>query len=674
MRRKKNTGKGKRKKPAVRLRNGRRYTRPQSFQIKKKAVKLFLEEGLPADLVAEEVGVCHGTVFAWAKVYREQGEEGLKPKGYSRRTKNISPVVKEKISAVKKDNPTYGAKRISQVVKRLFCIKASPDVVSKTLKQENLQQKPKKKRRKPKPKVRSFERAKPNQMWQSDITTFLVLGRTAYLIAFMDDHSRYIVSWGLFRSQRAEQVIEVYRDGVGQYGVPKEVLTDNGRQYASWRGKSKFTKELTRDDVHHIRSTPHHPKTLGKIERFWKSIKDELISNAVFERFEEARERIGLWVKYYNHQRPHQGIDGACPADRFFQIQKQLREVIEKGVEENAEQIALHGRAKSPFYMVGRVGEKSVVITKDGDEMKVDEVIDEPKTEETGKERGNSEDEDSGQDGTAGVQCPGEGGSGPFGVVGEAEAEGSMQGDADQLDNVEPVAGRGAFGDAGGSGAEGAQGGGTGACPGTETGEAFAEETAAETGGVIEGGAASDKDPGGEAEGDVAAGNLDIPLNGYALLSEGEVPIVRGVLTEHTRRMGHEWQGRPAAEGTAGAQAGGPDSPGAEQTDNRIASGEVSWGESQDVLPMGEEVPVRGDGGGTGEERRSPGQGGGRGEGGTSTPVVGTGEASEGVETCGADPGSPSAAGTGASWTSSEETERQACPIEAGAVGSEQKV
>jgi len=53
---------------------------------------------------------------------------------------------------------------------------------------------------------------------------------------------------------------------------------------------------------------------------------------ARFETFEEARERIGHWVKHYNHRRPHQGLDGMCPADRFFSIQKELRATIERGV------------------------------------------------------------------------------------------------------------------------------------------------------------------------------------------------------------------------------------------------------------------------------------------------------------------------------------------------------
>jgi len=67
-------------------------------------------------------------------------------------------------------------------------------------------------------------------------------GGYAYLIGFIDDHSRYITALEGFRSQTADNLMEVFRRGVGAYGAPKEMLTDNGRQYASWHGKPSFSR------------------------------------------------------------------------------------------------------------------------------------------------------------------------------------------------------------------------------------------------------------------------------------------------------------------------------------------------------------------------------------------------------------------------------------------------
>jgi transposase InsO family protein len=73
--------------------------------------------------------------------------------------------------------------------------------------------------------------------------------------------------------------LEVYRTAIAEYGVPKEVLSDQGRQYCSWRGTTRFEAELRKDRVHHIKSRPHHPMTLGKIERFWKTIWEEFLAS-----------------------------------------------------------------------------------------------------------------------------------------------------------------------------------------------------------------------------------------------------------------------------------------------------------------------------------------------------------------------------------------------------------
>jgi transposase InsO family protein len=133
----------------------------------------------------------------------------------------------------------------------------------------------------------------------------------AYPISFLDNHLRYITSLGLYRSQTAEHVLEIYRRGVTEYGVPREMLTDNGRQYTNWRGKTRFEREMKKDRGKHIRSRPHHPMTLGKIERFWKSIQNEFLFRAQFDSFEQAAERTAYRIKYYNYKHRYR-VCGAC--------------------------------------------------------------------------------------------------------------------------------------------------------------------------------------------------------------------------------------------------------------------------------------------------------------------------------------------------------------------------
>jgi len=341
------------------------------FDFRLKIVKLHLEDGHSANHIAEQFGISDFSVHRWSRLYREHGEQGLRNRQRKSSPTKVPAAVTQHIVDLKKENPGFGVKRISDVLKRFFLLKASPSTVRRTLRDQGLTTPAKKKPKKNPAKPRFFERATPNQMWQSDILTFRLAGKNAYLIGYIDDYSRYITGLGFYRSQTAENVIETYRRAVGEYGVPKEMLTDNGRQYTNWRGTTRFEKELAKDRVKHIRSRPHHPMTLGKIERFWKSILTEFLQRAQFTSYEDAAGRIAFWIKYYNYKRPHQGIGGLCPADRFFEIDTALKKTLEKGVEENALELALRGKPRDPFYMVGRMGDQSVVIRAEKGKVKM---------------------------------------------------------------------------------------------------------------------------------------------------------------------------------------------------------------------------------------------------------------------------------------------------------------
>jgi len=183
----------------------------------------------------------------------------------------------------------------------------------------------------------------------------------------MDDHSRFIVSYGLHASQSSALVLEVLRAGMASHGTPEEILTDNGSQYVTWRGKSAFTKELEKRGVKQIVAAPRRPQTLGKIERFWGTLWRECIESAVFIDLGDARQRIGLFIDHYNFQRPHQGIDGLAPADRFFGAASEVRRTLEARVQANALELARHGLPKAPFYLTGQAGGQPFSVHAEGE-------------------------------------------------------------------------------------------------------------------------------------------------------------------------------------------------------------------------------------------------------------------------------------------------------------------
>jgi transposase InsO family protein len=597
-----------------------RYGKRYGLEFKLRCVKLRLEEGIPISLLSKEVGASKDVIRRWAKAYQGRGEAGLRsgvvPAGSRRK---LPGPVREKIVEIKQQEPLFGVKRISHLLKRAFFLSASPETVRRTLGAESLIVPSKKKPHRNITRPRFFERSTPNQLWQSDIFTFRLGGRYAYLIGFIDDYSRYMVGLELYRTQTADQVLEVYRRAMGEYGVPKEILTDRGRQYTNWRGSTRFERELGKERIRHIKSQAHHPMTLGKIERFWKTVYEEFLVRAQFGSFEEARERIRHWLQYYNHKRPHQGIGGLCPADRYFEIQGELKKTMEQGIADNVLEMALRGKPKEPFYMVGRMEGQSVVLRAEkgklrlmvddeeggrkqemvydvtAGEEKRDRSIETTEREETdGKDREAEGGEvgDRGEERAEGIQPYGRGEvpGGAVGMDGETQTRRGLPGVGSGVDSVEPVAGAGDGGDAPGPAA-------------TDSGDGEDSSIELASCGIVgteEQGRSDERV--GETFGTPAVQDS----------TQGEEPRqARGVAGDWSleegltilMEIGNGSEATEAKEGQgagACASAGVGDPPGAQQSLNGKAGGSAIGGVAQDVLRVGREV-LKSDGPGVGE-------------------------------------------------------------------------
>lgn len=342
----------------------RRY----SLTEKKKILEAYKSAGLTRDAFAQTWGMAPSTLTRWMNGYEAEGAQAL---AHAKATRpddgrvgsRIPRSVQEAIIALKREKPEFGIQKVTDFLYRFRGIKISNGSVRKTMSDHGIPVvKIKKKRKKSSDRVRRFERAKPMQLWQSDITQF-TLGQywqRVYLTVFMDDHSRYIVGWRLQSRQTAELVIDAFRDGTTRYGKPQEVLTDQGRQYFAWRGKSELEKLLEREGIKHVVSRAHHPQTLGKCERFWETVANEFWSRAKPQDLDEARVRLKHFIDHYNYQRPHQGLDGQVPADRFFGVAAEVREALEKSVERNALKMAIGELPTPPAFLIGQIGDQRI--------------------------------------------------------------------------------------------------------------------------------------------------------------------------------------------------------------------------------------------------------------------------------------------------------------------------
>jgi len=338
-----------------------RYTPEQ----KRAAVEAFQRSGRTQADFAALWGVSSWTLGAWTKRYEEQGPKGLEPRytGGPGRPRTIPEGVRAEIAATKQRNPAFGLRKVRDWLARFRGIQVSAGTVKSALKERGLEGPPvrKARRRRVKP-ARRFERARPMQLWQTDITSYVLTRHSTrvYLVVFLDDRSRYVVSWSLCTHAKGEMVQECLLDGIARFGKPEEVLSDQGPQYHSWRGRSAFQKLLDREGIRHVVARTHHPQTLGKCERLWKTVGEELWERAKPQDLSEARERLGHYFAHYNHFRPHQGIDGLVPADRFFGAEEALRTTLEKQLSANELQAALSREPRQPVYLFGQIGERQV--------------------------------------------------------------------------------------------------------------------------------------------------------------------------------------------------------------------------------------------------------------------------------------------------------------------------
>lgn len=324
--------------------------------------------GLPAGDFAPLVGLSQHTLYKWQEHFERLGPEGLmdQPRG-ARPGRRLPELTQRTILMLKESHPEWGCQRISDLLLRGPALPASASAVARVLHEAGYELVEEPTRAHPE-KVRRFERAKPNQLWQTDLFTFLLKrqNRRVYRVAFLDDHSRFLVCYGLHASASTALVLEALEAGIAAYGPPEEILTDNGPQYVTWRGKSRFTRRLEQLGIRQLVARPKPPQTLGKIERFWGTLWREFLETAVFVDLAEARTRIGLFIDYYNFQRVHHGIDGLVPADRFFGAASDVARTLKERVAANALELARHGAPRAPFYVTGQLEGQSFSVHAEG--------------------------------------------------------------------------------------------------------------------------------------------------------------------------------------------------------------------------------------------------------------------------------------------------------------------
>lgn len=147
--------------------------------------------------------------------------------------------------------------------------------------------------------------------------------RKLYLVCLLDDYSR--LAWAevteditsltvMFAAMRCINMLQ------GQYGIRfEEIISDNGPEFGQRQSQNKmnhpFERMLIELDIRHRYTQPYRPQTNGKVERFWRTLKEDLIEETDFDSIGELHDELFQYMLYYNQERPHQGIGGITPIE-----------------------------------------------------------------------------------------------------------------------------------------------------------------------------------------------------------------------------------------------------------------------------------------------------------------------------------------------------------------------
>ncbi|QUQ68283.1 IS481 family transposase ISMva2 [Kutzneria sp. CA-103260] len=281
--------------------------------------------GSPIGEVAARYGTSRQSLHTWRQRFQQEGMPGLADR--SRRPRTSPSRVIAEIEALtcqlRRQHPRWGARRISHELGRHGADPTpSRATVHRILVRNGLIDPQAQQHKR---KYKRWQRAEPMHLWQMDIVGGVPLadGRSCKLVTGIDDHSRFVVIAAVVAVPSGRAICAAFTEAMRRYGVPSEVLTDNGGQFTGRFIKPQpvevMFERICRDNGIKQRLTkPSSPTTTGKVERLHKTLREEFLDHvAPFESIAAAQAAIDGWVESYNRQRLHQALDMATPASLF---------------------------------------------------------------------------------------------------------------------------------------------------------------------------------------------------------------------------------------------------------------------------------------------------------------------------------------------------------------------
>ena len=282
-----------------------------------------LEGRSPSELATSH-HISRSWIYELLARYRGGGYAALEPR--SRRPRSCRHAVRPRVVAailrlrreLSAAGHDAGAHTIAQHLRRRSPSAPSVTTIWRILRRQGLITPQPQKR--PRSSFTRFAAQLPNELWQVDATHWpLAGGSEVEILNLVDDHSRLALASVAFTTVKAADAVQAFLGAAAAYGLPAALLSDNAAVFSggSRGGTVLLESELTRLGIRCVHSTPYHPQTCGKVERFHQTLKRFLAKQPRARSVAHLQLQLDGFRSYYNQRRPHRALQGGTPLAAF---------------------------------------------------------------------------------------------------------------------------------------------------------------------------------------------------------------------------------------------------------------------------------------------------------------------------------------------------------------------
>jgi transposase InsO family protein len=318
--------------------------------------------GQPGANVAElcrRFGISRKTGYKMLGRFRVEGLEGLEdqPRRPYRSPRRTESEVEALVVELRQQLHWGGRKLRHLLLKRGIGSAPAPSTISGILRRHGLIEPAESSKHRA---FQRFEREEPNALWQMDFKGHFPIGQErCHPLTVLDDHSRYSIALQACANERTATVQERLTGAFRRYGLPEQMLMDNGSPWNDESRRFVFTPLvlwLIRLGIQVLHGRPYHPQTQGKDERFHRTLDDELLRHHHFRSLPHCQGHFDRWRELYNYERPHESLGMATPSKRYRPSLRRYPEqlpAIEYGSEHPVRRVQAKGEISFRGHIFG---------------------------------------------------------------------------------------------------------------------------------------------------------------------------------------------------------------------------------------------------------------------------------------------------------------------------------